>query len=214
MIALACSLTACGRGLPAAFPLEWQGVDSQPSPSDRVRAAIANKNFKMEAVVDKRADRSKIGVDNETRYQYRTTSSVADFCTERIHEMLNAAGMRLVEQGDYVVQTEIGEYNVAEGGLFNGEVRVTFRVFAPGKPAFESMYEGKSKRFGRSHSPDNINEALSNALHSATEKFLRDDAFADALEGMLPGPAPTAAAEPAPAPEPAQPAKNKKKSGK
>lgn len=212
-LAFAPSMIGCGSSLPPAFPLEWQGVDSAPSPSPRVKAALAGKNFHMEATVDKRSDQTKVGVDNDTRYQFRTTSSVADFCTTQIHEMLNASGVRLVEQGDYIVQSEIGEFNVAEGGLFNGEVRITFRVFAPGKPAFEALYEGKSKRFGRDHSVENINEALSNALASATEKFLQDDAFADALEGKLktPGAAPTEApaapaAPPAGKPAPAKPA--------
>lgn len=186
-------LAGCGSSLPEPFALDWQGVDSAPSPSDRVTAALARKSFRIEPTLDRRSDASRVGVDQETHYQYRTTSNVAAFCSDRIRDMLTSAGFTLVEQGDLIIQSEIAQYNVAEAGLYNGEVRVRFRVFSPGKPAFESVYEGKSKRWGRSHSIGNINEALSNALASATEKFLRDDAFADALEGKAAPPAPPSA---------------------
>ncbi len=189
MLAFTVLVTGCGSSLPEPFALDWQGVDSAPSPSDRVSAALVHKTFRIEPSIDRRSDASKIGVDQDSSYQYRTTSNVAAFCSDRIKDMLTSAGFKLVEQADLIIQSEIVEYNVAEAGLFNGEVRVRFRVFSPGKPAFEALYEGKSKRWGRSHSPTNINEALSNALASATEKFLRDDAFADALEGKSAAPA-------------------------
>jgi hypothetical protein len=207
LLAIVLATVACGSSLPEPFPLDWQGVDSAPSPSDRVRAALSRKTFRIEPTVDRRADVTKVGVDQESHYQYRTSTNVAAFCSDRIKDMATAAGFKLVEQGDFILQSEIAEFNVAEAGLYNGEVRVTFRIFAPGKPAFESVYEGQSKRWGRSHSTDNINEALSNALHGAMEKFLRDDALADALEGKSAAPpAPGAHASPA-APTPAAPAK-------
>lgn len=203
-LAFALLTVGCGSSLPEPFALDWQGVDSAPSPSDRVTAALANKTFRLEPTVDRRSDKSKIGLDQDTHYQYRTTSNVAAFCSDRIKDMLTSAGFKLVEQGDYIIQSEIAEFNVAEGGLFNGEVRVTFRVFQPGKPAFENVYEGKSKRWGKSHNPDNINEALSNALASATEKLVRDDALADALEGKAKAPASAAAGSAGPTtPKPA-----------
>lgn len=211
----------CGGSLPEPFPLHWQGVDTMPAPSDRVRAAISRKTFRIEPTVDRRGDPSKVGFDEDSHYAYRTTTNVAAFCSDRIKDMVATAGFKLVEQGDYVLQSEIAELNVAEGGLFNGDVRITFRVFTPGKPAFESVYEGKSKRWGRSHSTENINEAISNALASATEKFLRDELLADALEGKG-GAEPIAAASaataptaaPAPAPAPAQASPKPAASGK
>lgn len=174
---------ACGSSLPEPFALAWRGVDAAPAPSSRVRTALANKTFRIEPTVDRRTDPSRIGVDEDTHYQYRTTTSVAAFCNDRIEEMVTSAGLKVAEQADYVLQTEISELEVSEGGAFSGKVRLTFRLFKPGRPAFESVYEGTSKRWGRSHSTENINETISNALHAATEKFLQDDLLADALEG-------------------------------
>jgi len=198
------SSSGCGGGLPEPFALDWRGVTSGPAPSDRVRAALPGKTFRVEPTVDRRPDASRIGVDEETQYQYRTTTHVAAFCSDRIKDMVSTAGLKTVEQGDYVLQSEILELGVTEGGLFDGTARVVFRVFKPGRTAFEATYEGKSKRWGRSHSTENINEALSNALASATEKFLQDDRFADALGGK--GTSSAAPAAPAPAPTPAAPA--------
>ena len=194
---------ACGASLPEPFALQWRGVDSSPSPSARVRTALAGKTFKIENTVDRRADPSKIGIDTDSHYEYRTTSNVAAFCNDRIKAMVQAAGFNLVQQGDYIIQSEIAELTVNEGGTFAGDARITFRVFSPGKPAFERLYEGSSRRWGRSHEPDNINEALSNSLASATQKLLEDEALADFLEGKAASPAATPqanSAAPAPAP--------------
>lgn len=177
LLALSLAL-GCGAHLPDPFPLQWTAVDDLPRPSESVRAGLAGKTFRMEPTVDRRADPSKIGVDQDTRYEFRTTSDVSAFCSEHLHEMLNAAGFRWLEQGDLVVQSELGAFEVREGGTFDGDVRLTFRVFAPGKAAFEGMYAGKSKRWGRSHSPTNINEALSNGLAHAAQQLVEDESFA------------------------------------
>ena len=44
-------------------------------------------------------------------------------------------------------------------------------------------YVGSSKRWGRTHNPENFQEALSNALADVAQKLLSDEAFAAALTG-------------------------------
>ena len=41
------SSSGCGGGLPEPFALDWRGVTSAPVPSDRVRAALPGKTFRV-----------------------------------------------------------------------------------------------------------------------------------------------------------------------
>lgn len=199
-VALLGSTLACGGGeLPPPFPLAWAGVEHTPSLTERGRTATSGKTFRFESVVDRRADKTRIGIDEDTSYQFHTTSNVSQFATEQVKKLLGDSGLPMVEQGEYIIQAELNEYTVKEGNTFNGDVRVLFRVFKIGSPAFENTYVGKASKFGRSHSPDNINEALSAAMLSAVSQFLHDDALASYFEKgqALAAPAPKSSA-PAP----------------
>ena len=199
------STVGCGSNeLPPPFPLAWQGVESTPSLTERGRAAVASKSFRIERVVDKRADKSKIGTDEESRTPFRTTSNVADYATDRVRTLLKDSGLKIDEAGTYVIQSELVEFKVDEGNEFKGDVRVLFRVFKPGAPAYENTYLGKASSFGRTHSTDNLNEALSTAMLSAISQFLHDEALATYFEksgATVTVPAPGANAVPAPAPK-------------
>jgi hypothetical protein len=118
---------------------------------------------------------------------------VAAFCTQKFGEMLTRAGAKVADAGATVtLKPEIVVYDVVEGNMFNGEVVIRVSALLHGKVVYEGTHGGKSKRWGRTHSPDNYNEALSNALAEAMQKLLNDDLFAKALGA-------TVSATPAPA---------------
>lgn len=175
------TVAACGRSLVTELPLAWRGVGNSPRPSGEVAAAFSQRPFTLR-LVDHRPDPTVVGgYDNsDTRIQTRT--NVAEYCTLKMGEMLAIAGARLTEPSQMVLEVELLEYNVVEGGAYNGRVqlRATLRG---GAGAFTKMYGGKSLRWGRDHSPENMNEALSNALADATQKLVRDDELARALTG-------------------------------
>lgn len=198
----------CGGGdLPPAFPLAWSGVESSPSLTDRGRGAVGSKTFHFERIVDRRADATKVGTDEETKYAFRTNSNVGTFVSDKVKQLIGDAGLKLGETGDYTIQGELLAYEVNEGNRFEAEVRILMRVFKPRATAFEQTYVGKASTFGRTHSTDNMNEALSAAMLSAVSLFLHDDLFADFLEGKGAAAAPAAPAASASAPAaPAKPA--------
>lgn len=195
------SAAACGGGeLPPAFPLAWQGVETTPSLTERGRSAAGSKSFHFERIVDKRADPTKVGTDEETNYAFRTTSNVSEFATERVRKMLGDSGLKLQDTADYTIQGELLAYEVKEGNNFEADVRVLFRVFKVGSPAFEQTYMGKASNHGRTHSTDNINEALSEAMLSVVSQFVHDDLLANFLEGNGAAAGTPAAASSAPLP--------------
>jgi hypothetical protein len=149
-----------------------------------------------------RPDPSAVGLVEEDGWIVRTSDNVAQFCSNRLGEILQRAGARMNEVPLAVLETELLEFRVVEGSTFSGKVRIRAVVRHNGSPdAWSQVYEGKSKRWGKSHNPDNYNEALTNALTDATGQMLKDEGFARALvPGDLPRmqPAPTASAAPPP----------------
>jgi hypothetical protein len=169
----------------AAFPLEWRGVDSGPTPSPAVMDGMRRHVFQVAPFVDKRPPGSPIATVEDDPHPVLTRTDVAAFCTKQFTDLLTAAAARLGEGPTAVeLQAEILDFKVIEGGFYNGEARVHFTIVSGGQSTWEGVYEGKSKRWGSSHSPDNYNEALSNAFVEVVRNLMQDDSFGKALGGQ------------------------------
>jgi len=200
----------CGasRQPSALFALQWRGAGPNAMPNKTVADALKNHLIKLQPLNDARADLAKIGEwENDNKKAVRTDTNVAQFVHDNLSSQLKGAGAKLVKDGETVeMRGEIIEFNVQEGGMFNGDIRMRFNVVVGGRATWEGTFNGKSKRWGRTHNPDNFNEALTNALQEVTRQLLSDDGFAKALTavptsgGAAVPPAPAAAPAPAPAP--------------
>jgi hypothetical protein len=85
------------------------------------------------------------------------------------------------------MRSEILDLQVIEGGFFNGQARIRFDLDIGGRSVWEATLEGKSKRWGRSNSPENYNEALSNAFNEVVRQLVQDESFGKALSGASEG---------------------------
>jgi hypothetical protein len=139
-------------------------------------------------VRDTRPDPYFVGTHEDIGHVVRTSDNVAQYCSSRIGDMLIAAGARLNESPIANVDAELLEYRVDESGTFTGLVRMRVAVRQGDTILWSATYDGKSKRWGKDYSPENFNEALSNALASATEKLIKDDAFGRALAATAQAP--------------------------
>ena len=176
---------ACGAGPIENLQLKWQGVGAAPTPSPYVGQAFASTPIAF-GLRDVRPEPTAVGVQEDGGVVVRTADNVAQFCSGKMGELLRAAGARLDESPAAVVETDLVEYKVNEGGKYVGVAAIRVTVRRGGSPDWSQTYQGTSNRWGKSHSPDNFNEALSNALHDATEHLIQDDAFAAALTGAPP----------------------------
>ena len=177
------ALVACGHSESSmsSLPLQWRGVGDTPRPSPQVAESFAQTPV-LFRLRDLRPDPTAVGRYEDNGFVVRTNDNVAEYCTTKMGEMLASAGARLNEQKPVaVLETELLEYNVVEGGTFHGIVRIRAIIRRGADPAWARMYMGKSTRWGKSHSPDNFNEALSNALADATQQMVKDVEFARAL---------------------------------
>lgn len=82
------------------------------------------------------------------------------------------AGRTLVLQ---VTRYYVDESNKALGSIYSTEVKFAFALKdAHGQTLAEGMGAGTAHRYGHAHSPDNINEVLSDALKEAYANVLAD----------------------------------------
>jgi hypothetical protein len=175
----------CGGGTKriANLPLQWRGVSSSPKPSSQVEAAFSKVPVRIAPFADIRTDNKAVGWYEDDGWVVRTVDDVPTYVTAKVREILQSAGAKVDDQAGTAVEGTILEYGVTEGGLFRGSVRLRVVVKRAGGAPWEKVYEGTSKRWGRSHDINNYNETLSNALHEATRKMIQDEAFATALIG-------------------------------
>jgi hypothetical protein len=163
--------------------LSWRGVDESPEPNAEVAQSLASTPIAF-GLRDVRPDPSAVGSYDNGATIVRTSDNVAQFCSSKLGEMLAHAGARMNETPQAVLETELLVYKVVEGGTFAAQVRLRARVHRASGEEWSKTYEGTGKKWGRTHNPDNYNEALSNALEDATSKLLTDDDFAHAIDPL------------------------------
>lgn len=173
---------ACGGGGGNIqnLPLRWQGVEAMPAPSGTVARALAAAPL-MLGLRDLRADPTVVGRYADNGFVVRTTDNVGQYCTDRLGEMLVRAGAHLSQSAPTVLEAELLDYQVVEGSTFEGTVRMRATLRRAGNQVWTKTYTGTNNRWGRTHNPENFNEALSNSLADATQQLLRDDEFARSL---------------------------------
>jgi hypothetical protein len=191
-------MVACGGGQIHNLPLAWRAADDSPRPSPDVARAFQAVPFAF-GLRDVRPDPSAVGTYEDTGFVVRTTDNVAQYCSTRLGEMLAHAGARLADPPTAIVETELLDYRVVEGGTFAGLARLRAVVRRGTTEVWSRTFVGKSKRWGRTHNPENFNEALSNALADVAAQLVRDDDFARALLEPAVETLPPAAEPPAPA---------------
>ncbi len=192
--AVVLATAACGSSTLHNLNLAWKDADATVKPAGSVGQALAVVPIGF-GVRDVRPDPTVVGRDEDSGTLVRTRDNVAQYCSNRLGEMLRNAGARLDEQPAAMVEADLLEFRVDEGGTFKGLARIRVTVRHGATPEWSKTYEGTSTRWGRSHNPENYNEALSNSLSEAVEKLLKDDDLAAAL---LP---PAAAPQPMLAPQ-------------
>jgi hypothetical protein len=187
LLALACaSLLACGGPhYIADLPLVWAGSEKSPATSTTVGNAFASVPLTLGDLTDARSgDKSKVGTYEEDGFVVTTKGDVAAFWRGRLRALLESAGARLSQTPQARIDAELLQFECNEGNTFNGVARMRIVVTRAGMQPWSKHYEGRSKRWGRSHKEENFNEALSSALAEATRQVVQDEAFGRALLGQ------------------------------
>jgi hypothetical protein len=200
--------------------MEWKGGRS-PAASPPVAAAFAATPFAL-VLRDARPDPSAVGRFEKDGFIVRTSDNIGQYCSQKLGQLLEQAGARLTETPQAVLEAELLEFQVVEGGKFVGSARIRATVRPVQGQPWTQTYSGRASTWGRTHSPENFNKALSGAFADVTAAMLKDPAFAHALapsvvpppttnpayppppQGAYPAPPPQGGYPVAPAPPPPQ----------
>jgi hypothetical protein len=195
------AVTGCHGGNVENLHLNWEDADVHLQVSPTVQQAFGAVPLSL-GVRDMRPDPSVVGRVEEDGFLVRTSDNVGLYASNQLGNMLAIAGAHFVQQQPQAVLViDLVNYHCDEGGSFNGAVTLHVIVRRAAMQDWQRDYSGASHRWGKTHNPDNYNEALSNALADATQQILKDDSFGIAL--MAP---PATMAPPAPMAPPAAPA--------
>jgi len=180
-------LAACGgHSNVRNLSLQWRDASKQPVASGPVAAAFAQTPFAL-TVRDVRRDPTVIGRVEEDGWIVRTSDNVVGFVSQHVGDYMERAGARMRENPVANVDIEILELQVVEGGTFQATTQLRVVVRNGGSPdGWQHIYQGKGTRWGRTHNPENYNEALSNALEEATLAIIADPEFGMALTAPPP----------------------------
>jgi len=164
------------------------GVKYTPIPTFEVAQAFASTTIGF-GLRDMRPDPWAVGIFQKDGFVVRTSDNVGQYCSTQVGDLLARAGARFSDPPMALVEAELLEFRVIEAGRYHGEARIRVVVRHGDGPAWSQTYIGKARRWGRTHSPDNFNVTLANALADAVKQLLNDVEFGRALMARIPGPA-------------------------
>lgn len=182
--ALAAATIACGRGHSAAGMTLNLAHDDKPKANKGTVAAFQTAPLYLAEIVDARVTKDHIGVAEDNNSRATTNDPVALVFRRALAIQLEAAGVTQVEQPkDLTLAGELREFFVRESGGFEATVQVQFTLSRGSETLFTKLVMGKGSVHGRSHNPENYNEALAEATHNVTSSLLTDVGFEEAVTG-------------------------------
>ncbi len=140
-----------------------------------------NTPIKIQPIEDRRQnDHSLIGENREkdTSRPIYSNKNISAFTTETLKQAFTAWGGKTSNNADISLHGEIVQLFVIETHLYVAEVRINFYLKdKQGKVIWEGSKYGKAKRFGKSMSSGNYNEALGDALRESFSQLFSDEMF-------------------------------------
>lgn len=160
--------------------LEKQGVLSGAGPRFEIIPATDGRAGTHNPALD------LIGENREDPIPGRilTTSNVPGWITQTLTDTLRDWGAPSTPNAPLVLHTEIMKLFVVETDTYQAEVSLRFGLKRRnGSEIWTGVVVGAASRFGRSQTPDNYQEVLSDAVLSSYSKLWTDSSFRDAWSG-------------------------------
>jgi hypothetical protein len=184
-----CSNSAPAGGGPLVVPLTYTPEHAQ----DDVKAypgEVPHTRIFVGSFEDKReAGGNAIGqnVEHQNPVRIVSGSPPAEFVRQTLATQLRRAGLTLTDdpaQADRIISGDLTRFWVEESNNYQAEVGATIRVTERGgESRWQGAVVGHGENFGRSLSPENYREALSDAMVRMTyDNLLTNPGFQNALK--------------------------------
>lgn len=169
---------------PMTIPLNFRPTDQLD-----IGAAKGVMTKSVSIVVDDQRDRKdQIGQNSEkeTVVPILASSQPTSFVQEAMARNLSTTGVRVLPSGgaDRTIHIALTRFWVEEGNTYKGSVAANVQVTpgSGGQPLWQGQVTGTNERFGRSLSPENYQECLSDSVMQLCNHLLADDGFRAALK--------------------------------
>ena len=183
------TLAACVHGSsgPISLPLRWTatGEDMRILRAGKVEV-LRRHEVSVMPFTDARGGHDDVGVNLEHggHIEVTTPDDVVRFLSEQFAEVLRANGIKLAARSDAdrLIRAEVQRFFVTESNVYEGSVILGVSVTDPaGRVLWSGVTEGRSKRWGRSMSPENYQEALTSASLEAMKDLAGQPDFFEAF---------------------------------
>jgi hypothetical protein len=183
-----CTNSGPAGGGPVVVPLTYTPEHAKesikPYPAEVPQARIFVGHFE-----DKRdkVDAIGVNVEHSNPVQIVSGSDPVEFFRQTLATQLKRAGLTVVDdqsQADRVIDGELTRFWVEEGNSYKADVVARIRVTDKGgMRRWEGDVVGQGETFGRSLSPENYRQALSDAMVRVTyESLLINPEFQKAVK--------------------------------
>lgn len=189
---------ACQRPAMVRVPMEYRPTG--PLETGAISGGLPAGQTVAVTATDSRADRSAIGTNVEKEgapIPIYAEGNPDQFVREAVARELGNVGMSVVNdpsQAKRVLHFDLNRFWTEESSLYRGTVNANVELrTASGKVLWHGLASGSSKRFGRSLSSENYQEAFSDATMDMIQNLLKNGDFLAALRAPEPAaPAPAA----------------------
>lgn len=164
-----------------AVKLTWLPKDTLSDVPASAMSVLAGQSLKVFPLVDRRPSPQVIGrnMEEKTPRAVTTKDDVGLFVGTQLAGLLHEVATPVVTEGETRVLTgEVAQYFVNEDNTYNATVVLRLTLLdSQERVLWRGVAAGRSRRWGRSFSAENYQEALSNALIDAVKGLVQDPAF-------------------------------------
>lgn len=182
-----CSNSSAPSGGPVVVPLVYAPEHAK----DSIRpypATVPPTRIFIGRFEDKREKMDAIGanVEHASPVQIAAGSDPAEFVRQTLAMQLRRAGLHVTDdpaQAERTITGDLTRFWVEESNNYQGDIAATIRVSdRSGAARWEGAVTGHGENFGRSLSPDNYQQTLSDAMVRLTyDSLLPNSEFQNAL---------------------------------
>ena len=177
-----------GASGPMNLPMRWTATAEDMRVFSAGKAELLRRHeVAVVPFTDRREGHGAVGVnvENGRNTEVTTSDDVGRFLSEQFAEVLRGSGVNVGvgSSAERVIHGEVQRFFVTESNLYEGVVILGITVSdARGAALWHGTCEGRSKRFGRSFSAENYQEALSSATVEAIKDLGDQPGFLDAFK--------------------------------
>jgi hypothetical protein len=184
LLGVSASCNSAPKG-PINVPLTFRPAHAEP-----ISTSLAASDMKVhvEQVKDKRPDKDTIGQNTEDANAlpvYAADKQPGEFLRSVLIEELQKNGVEMAdapEAADRIISIDLTRFYCEESNTYRAEVAAVADVRNKGgKSLWKGTIGGKGETFGRSRSPENYNEAFSDATRRTVGTLLNNPKFAEAI---------------------------------